>query len=84
MPYPKEHSARITSPKRYRKRSFRSKRIAKGVRLIMGKQCASCPMETQAVRFDACEFSPSEARAWLKRHGMAPVKFEPSSGGCQE
>jgi len=84
MPYRGEHSARIQSPKNFKDGTFRSKPIAKGIRLILGKTCDECPMETQAVRFDSCQFSVAEVKAWLKEHDMRPLKIERARDGCKE
>ena len=82
MPFPREHAARIAPPGRFQKKTFRSHRISKGIRLIIAKRCSSCSMETQAIRFGICEFTPARARAWLKRHGKRPIRFEPATGKC--
>lgn len=82
MPYPREHAARLKSPRAFQKRTFRSKPIGKGIRLIVAKKCRTCSMEAQAVRFDVCRYTPAKARAWLKKHKMRPVKFEAATGRC--
>lgn len=83
MPYPREHAARIKSPRSFQKRTFRSKSIGKGIRLIVAKKCSRCSMETQAVRFDVCRFTAAKARAWLKKHKMRPMRFEAATGPCR-
>jgi hypothetical protein len=83
MPFRNEHAARMKSPRAFQKRTFRSKSIGKGIRLIVAKKCSRCSMETQAVRFDVCRFSAAKARAWLKKHRMKPLKFEAASGVCE-
>ncbi len=82
MPFPNQHAARMHSPRGFLKGTFRSKTIARGIRLIVAKKCSRCSMETQSVRFDHCRFTPREARAWLKKYEMRPMKFEPASGRC--
>lgn len=74
MPYRAEHAARIASPGAFK--IVRSKRISKCIRLIVGKRCGKCPMETQAVRFDRRCFTPAQARAWLRKHGFKAIRFE--------
>lgn len=83
MPYPREHAARIVPPGRFQKKTFRSHRISKGIRLIIAKRCSSCSMETQSVRFAVCDFSPAQAKSWLRRHGKKAIKFEPATGKCK-
>lgn len=83
MPYQHEHAARLKSPRSFLKRTFRSKSIGKGIRLIVAKKCGRCPMEAQAVRFDVCRFTAAKARAWLRRHKMRPLKFEAATGRCK-
>ena len=83
MPYPNQHAARMHSPRGFLKGTFRSKSIGRGIRLIVAKKCSRCSMETQAVRFDNCRFTPAEARAWLRRNDMRPIKFERASGPCR-
>ena len=80
MPLSREHSARMHVPKLYK--TIRSKTIAPGIRLIVGKRCARCSMETQAVRFNVCRFTAAKAKAWLKRHKMRPIRFEKATGRC--
>lgn len=78
MPLRSEHSARIHAPRLFK--LIRSKTITRGIRLIVGKRCAKCPMETQAVRFDADRFTAAKARAWLRKHGYKPLRFEAAKG----
>jgi hypothetical protein len=71
-----EHAARIVPPGEFRPQSFRRKRIAPGVTLVLAKRPRSSATETQAIRFDAAQFSPAEARAWLERQGYHAIAFE--------
>jgi len=80
-PYPYEHAARIIDPKRMKKTSFRRKNVKGGsIGLIMGKPLTGRQVMTlQAVRFRSAHFSPSEAKAWLQRHNIKPIMFEPAT-----
>lgn len=82
MPLPREHSARIAPVGRFQKGTFRSHRIAPGIRLIIAKRCATCAMKIQSVRFHVCSYTVSQAKAWLARHKKRPIKFEPATGKC--
>lgn len=82
MPYPTEHAARIKSPRSFLRGTFRSKALKPGLRLIVAKRCSRCSMETQAVRFDVCRYSAAQAKAWLRKHGMKPVRFEAATKKC--
>jgi len=82
MPFSREHAARTKSPRGFLKGTFRSKTIAPGVRLVVAKKCSRCSMETQAVRFDVCLFSPTQARRWLRHYHMRPIEFESASETC--
>lgn len=84
MPLPHEHSARLAQPGRFKPRTFRSKRIAPGIRIIIAKRKPrGTSMETQAVRFDVCRYTAAQARAWLRRHDMKPIRFEKATGRCE-
>jgi hypothetical protein len=72
MPYPSEHAARVTSPKKYK--SFKRKKIAPGISMILG--ITDDGTETQAYRFDKTMFTPAQAKAWLKSHNIMPIMFE--------
>jgi regulator of replication initiation timing len=76
MPYPNQHAARIVDPDSFIKDSFRTKEIAPGITLILGKKTEGGPMETQAYRFDKDKFTEQEARDWLKSHDLKPISFE--------
>lgn len=79
-PYPYEHAARLIDPRKMVKTSFRRKNVKNGtIGLIMGKRVRTGPMTLQAVRFRAAHFSPAEAKAWLKKHKLKPILFEPAT-----
>lgn len=78
MPFPNEHSARILDPKQFKK--FRRKNNAggKGVHFIYGI-LNSKTSKLQSIRFSVKEFTVKEAKAWLKKHKIKYIKFEPAS-----
>ena len=77
-PYPNEHAARLTDPDQYDELRRENDAGGNGVDFIYGiKEGVS---EIQAVRFDAQEFSPAEARTWLSEHDMDPIEFEEATG----
>jgi hypothetical protein len=80
MPYPNQHAARINSPLRFIDGSFRTKRIANGVSIIVGRLITnnSGGMTVQAYRFDKTIFTADEARRWLKDHKINYLSFEPA------
>ena len=80
MPYPNQHAARIADPDSFIKDSFRTKEIAPGITLILGKKTGGGSMETQAYRFDKDTFTEEEARKWLKDHDIHPISFEKAVG----
>lgn len=41
-------------------------------------------MKTQSYRFGKHQFSPEEAKAWLKKHNISYISFEPARTGEQE
>jgi sulfur relay (sulfurtransferase) DsrC/TusE family protein len=78
MPFPNEIAARIISPDKFEQDSFRSKNIAPGVRIIVGKLKGQSTMSTQIYRFDSDKFTADEAREWLKKHNIKPIEFSPA------
>ena len=76
MPYPNQHAARIIQPSELDENSFRTKEIAPGITLILGKRKGSDSMETQAYRFDKDKFTAEEAKKWLKDHDVKYIDFE--------
>ena len=81
MPYENQHAGRVKEPGLFKTESFRSKDIAPGVRIIMGKLKGSDSMTTQTYRFDSSKFSAEEARKWLKDHNIHILSFEPAESG---
>lgn len=77
-PYPNEHAARMTDPDQYDELRRENDAGGDGIDFIYGiKEGES---EIQAVRFDAQQFTPAEARAWLSDHDMDPIMFEEATG----
>ena len=74
MPYPNYHSARIQDPDNFEK--LRTKKIADGVLLIVGRLTGETKTSTQAYRFDKESFTATEAKAWLKKHKIKYTSFE--------
>jgi hypothetical protein len=67
-PFVAEHAARVTNPSIFRQNTFRRKKIAPGVSIIVAKRPGSNKMEVQSYRFDAKRFTPAQARSWLKEN----------------
>lgn len=79
MPYINEHAARIISPEKFQKKSFRRKNIYNGIDIIIGKLIGQDSMTTQAYRFDAKKYTANEAKKWLKDHKISYISFEPAT-----
>lgn len=77
-PFPNEHAARQEPPGKFT--AFRRKNIEPGIDLILGRPRGGGQMRTQSVRFAASEWSPSEARAWLREHEYK-TGLEEATGG---
>lgn len=60
---------------------YARKQISPGISIIMqrSKGDATSPMKVQAYRFDKNQFTPQEARQWLKKHAVSYILFEPAS-----
>ena len=78
MPYPNEHAARLIDPDKFDADSFRREndKFGAGIHAIFGKLKGEDSMTLQAIRFDADQFSPDEARKWLEEHDYHPIAFE--------
>lgn len=84
MPYPNQHSARIVDPEEFEKNSFRTKEVAPGVSIIVGKKTGSNSMSVQAYRFDAAKFSFEQVKTWLKKHEITPTETSKATGNHSE
>ena len=82
-PYPNEHSARLTSPDKYKEFRRDNDKFGPGIDAIFGifEKDGKRTSELQAIRFDKDKFSVAEAKAWLKEHDHKVVSFEAASGG---
>ncbi len=86
MPLPNFHSARVKSPTAFKtlpgkKGKFRTKRIAKGITVLIGR--LSSPPKgkegsgvVQAYRFDKKVYTTKQAKEWLKKHKVSFISFE--------
>jgi hypothetical protein len=81
MPYPNAHSARIAEPLPQNSAIYATKNIAPGISLILQKSKgdAGASMKAQSYRFGKNQFTPEEAKAWLKSHKISYVSFEPAN-----
>lgn len=81
MPYPNQHAARVKNPRNFIDSSFRTKKIAPGITVILGRPWGirTGSMTVQAYRFDKDVFTPEEAQEWLKKHNVKYISFEPAS-----
>jgi hypothetical protein len=68
VPYPNEHAARQQSPGRYTRFRRVDSKFGSGVDVIFGIT-PDGKSEVQSIRFDAKQFSATEAKSWLKKHG---------------
>jgi len=78
-PYPNEHAARLRNPGDFKKESFRSHQLKKGLRRIAGRLKSNNKWETQAYRFHKDSFTVSEAKEWLRKNKVKYIKFEPAT-----
>jgi len=85
-PYASEHSARIKDPDLFMDGdgNWGDKNIAPGIRIILGRLKSSGEWETQAYRFKAKKFTAAEAKAWLKKHDIKYILFEPAKESDNE
>lgn len=85
MPYPNEHAARIRDPDDF----VRIRQIGgseeEGIRILGGplKSDPEGSTETQAVRFKKDQWSPEEAKEWLREHDYEWIEFEPATGEAE-
>ena len=77
-PYPNEHAARMTDPDQYDELRRENNAGGEGVDFIYGIKEGDS--EIQAVRFDAQQFTPDQARQWLADNEMDPIMFEEATG----
>jgi hypothetical protein len=60
---------------------YARKSIAPGISIILQKSKgdSNAPMKTQSYRFGKNQFTPEEAKAWLKKHSISYISFEPAN-----
>lgn len=80
VPYPNQHSARISDPKSFKKGSFRTVTPKPGVHVIIGKKKGQEKTSAQAVRYDRRKYSAGKAKASLKKHGIKLIEFSKATG----
>jgi phage shock protein A len=82
MPYPNYHSARVRDPADFEEGSFRTIRLPKSkaenpdVFAIIGRLKGETTTTIQAYRFPKDQFTPAEAKTWLKDNGVTDYSFE--------
>lgn len=81
MPYPSEHSARVAAPLPQNSAVYARKSIAPGISIVLQKSKgdAGASMKAQSYRFGKNQFTPEEAKSWLKSHKISYISFEPAS-----
>jgi len=86
MPYPNTHSARVTEPLPQNSAIYATKSIAPGISIILQKPKSdpNASMKVQSYRFGKHQFTPEEAKAWLKKHNISYISFEPARTGNEE
>lgn len=85
MPYPNEHSARVTDPKQYDEFRRQNDKFGTGIHAIFGiKKGPPRKSELQAIRFSVSNFTADEAKKWLKDHKQKYIKFEAASKPKEE
>lgn len=79
-PMPNYHSARVESPSKFKKDSFRSYKTKsldkQGIYFIIGKKPYGRTMKRQAVRFRADMWTPGQAKTWLRQNKIKFKRFE--------
>lgn len=86
MPLPNEHSCRVAQPLPKISAKFARKSIAPGVSIILQKRRSDpgSAMKTESYRFGKSQFTPQEAKAWLKSHDITCISFEPASSPAKK
>lgn len=76
MPNLNQHSARMGPPDQFRDIRTRPTNTP-GVTVLVGIRAGKDDVES--FRFDADQFTPKQAQAWLRAKGKHPIAFEPAS-----
>jgi hypothetical protein len=66
----------MVEPGRFDPKSFRTKTVAPGIELIMGKLRGKDAMTVQAYRFSAERFTAEQARKWMADRNLRHIAFE--------
>ena len=77
-PFPNQHSARQGDPLEYVSESFRvvTQDFPEGISAILAQLKGQEGLSVQSIRFNAEEFSPTQAVAWLKEQDLKSDSFE--------
>ena len=78
-PYPNEHAARIREPDSFQGFRRKNDALGEGIDIILG--LAAGKSEIQSIRFDAQQYTATEALDWLSDNDYSPLKFEPATEG---
>ena len=78
MPFPSEHAVRILQPLPQETGIFARKSISPGINIILQRPKSGGSMQAQSYRFGKSQFTPEEAKAWLKSHKISYISFEPA------
>lgn len=70
-----EHVAQLNPEKDFEPKSMRMKRVGNGVTLHTGRKAGSSDEEPIAYKFDAAQWTPDGAKAWLARRGVKCAEF---------
>jgi hypothetical protein len=79
------HSARVRDPDEFKEDAmaigdkFATMQLSPGVSMLIGIPKGKTTTFTQAYRFDADEFTPDQAKAWLKTYKINYIDFEEAS-----
>lgn len=78
MPFSNYHSSRQKDPSGYDRIRIGKNKGGNGIDFVYGFKKGG-GSEIISVRFNKKQFSPKQAKAWLKKHSMGSSKFEPAS-----
>jgi hypothetical protein len=83
VPFPNYHSARITNPSNFIGFRYSKNRGGDGIDFVYGikkeKGVNGGKTELQAIRFNIDNFTPTQAKDWLKNNDKKYIKFEKST-----
>lgn len=89
MPLTNWHSGRVKDPDDFLDgdKTWATIEIKPGINLITGKlkkDGPNGPMTAQTYRFNMDKFTVAQAKAWLKKHKIKPISFEPGKAEKKE